>query len=687
MRLLHVLRRDIRGHVLDYVTSAAMIAVAMVALVTRIDVQDADAYRFRPDAWWSWALTVTICATLVGRRRWPLRSFAVGLALALPLELAKHRDSVAFFALVIALFSVAANLPRVLAWRGVAMVVALYAVLIASRTIVLTAAPMIGPLLLATAFALGRLLRRSRLQQEQEIATAITRANEAAETAKLHAAAHRLRMAQELHDVVAHSLSVIAVQAGIGVHLIDRQPSEAALALDAIRTTSHTTEGELTRLVGILRNGSAAETGSAPTLSDLASLVEQMRTARVPIALTVVGDITNVPAGVSLAAYRIVQEALTNVIRHAGEANATVAVRTTADHLEIVVEDDGRGTTTAIDRASTDGGHGLIGMSERAEMYEGKVRSGTRPGGGFRVQATLRYFAGPIVSERAAGRVAAFADTPATAQRRRQVPTWVGDVALAIFLAALSTAEILASPATPSGAQYTPTDNWAWLLRIGCCLALVFRRSYPTLSYAAGWVLGLVLSIGNYQVGVVVFVLWIGVYSLAHYARHDRLVGGVLGTYLALVILALSKPPDLDSAGAVWLSLFLTASAVAGYVMRLDRERRASDLIAREDAADATSRRTQLVIATERIRIADELSTIIVRSITTISQRAGIGSHTVTTDPIAAGKTLQEISMISRDALNDLRRLLKHMRTESEPTMYAPIASTSQPVAAVSGDL
>ena len=258
VRLVPAVRRDACAHPGDYGLAGAMTGVALVALVSRIDVDDADLARFHPDTWWAGVATIVICALLVGRRRWPLRTLAAGLALVLPLELARQRDVVAFFVVVVLVYSVAAHLPPRLAWRGPALVAGLYAVLLASGTVILSAVPLLGPGFLAAAFALGVIIRRGRTRQRREVDAAIEQAAAAIETADLEAADERLRMAQELHDVVAHSLSVIAVQAGIGAHLIGRRPAEAALALDAIRTTCDTTDGELGRLVAILRHGGPA---------------------------------------------------------------------------------------------------------------------------------------------------------------------------------------------------------------------------------------------------------------------------------------------------------------------------------------------------------------------------------------------------------------------------------------------
>jgi signal transduction histidine kinase len=657
-----------------------MVAVAIVALITRMDVQEIDVHRFEPDTWWSWAVTVAVCASLIGRRRWPLRTLALGVVLVLPLELGRHRDSVAFFAVVIALAGVAAYLPPRLAWRGVAMIAALYVALVLSGARLLIAAPGAGPVLLAAGYALGRTLRRGHARQELEVEAAIERGAAAVETADLEAAEQRLRMAQELHDVVAHSLSVIAVQAGIGVHLIDREPAQAALALEAIRTTGHTAAGELARLVQVMRGGTSADAGDAPSLNDVPGLIEQIRTAGVPIAITINGALDVVPAGVSLAAYRIVQEALTNVVRHAGRAKATVTVSVTDEHVELCVDDDGRGTTTALDPSSPGSGKGLIGMTERAQMYGGDVRSGPRPGGGFRVQATLPYFASPIANDTISAPVTGPARPHRVARYRRPLPPWGWDLALAGVMAVVAAIEL--NGADPAVApHYNPTNVWTWLLKLGCCLALAARRRYPTATFAAICTMSVALNIGGYKVGLIVFALDISLYTVASYTTTRRAAGAVIATYALLAIIASSEPREVTAAAAAWICILFTAVATAGQVARRDRQRRTNDLATRESIADADARRALLVITTERIRIADELSTIIARSIHTIAHEANAGSHLVEGNPAATRKTLEVISAISRDTLTDLRRLLKRIRTDSEPAAYSPIPASPHIVA------
>jgi signal transduction histidine kinase len=675
MRPAHVRWRDVRAHRWDYALAAAMVCAAIVALVTRIDVQDFDAFRFHADTWWSWAATIAICAGLVGRRRWPLRSLAFGLALMLPLELDKHRDSIAFFALVIGLYSVAAHLRLRLAWRGVAMLGALYVALAVGGTTIINVAPIAGPTFFATGFALGRMRRRSRARQRRQVEAAIERAAVAVETADLAAAAERLRMAQELHDVVAHSLSVIAVQAGIGVHLIDRDPGEAQRALDAIRTTSTTTTGELVRLVGILRDGTAPDDTYAPSLNDLTGLIGRISAAGVPVVCTVDGDLERVSGGASLAAYRIVQEALTNVVRHAGRAGATVTVRVSDDLVDLLIDDDGRGTTTTLDPTSRVGGNGLVGMRERAQMYAGEVQAGPRPGGGFRVHATLRPSATSAAVETPTRPMIGSPALAVSRSSRFRLPVWQWDLLLAVLMSVATVLEIFRSNPPATGPQLTPTDGWAWLLRIGCGMALVARRRYPTLTLGTTWLLSIGLALGGYQLGGAIFILWIALYSVGSYASTRRLVIGSIGSLIGLAVVAWTKPPDLTATGATWIGFLFAAAAVAGYVARRDRERLHTDLAEREGDAEATARRTLLDVTTERLQIADELSTVITRSIDTIATHARTGSQLVGNDPAAARNALEAISAISRDALNDLRRLLKRIRTETEPASYRPIGS------------
>ena len=241
--------------------------------------------------------------------------------------------------------------------------------------------------LFSTAFTMGTSIRSRRLRvaalEERTEALEATRTEEA----KRAVADERLHIAQELHDVLAHTLSVIAVQAGTGAHVLDTEPEEARRALLNIAETSRASLAELRQLLGVLRSEDHAKDYlPAPKLTDLERLAAEVTAAGVPVQMTVDGVVEGITPGIELTAYRIVQEALTNVLKHAGPASARVTIDCRSEGLDIEVVDDGRGLAARNGRAT---GHGLIGMQERVAMYGGTLATSAAPGGGFRLVAHL----------------------------------------------------------------------------------------------------------------------------------------------------------------------------------------------------------------------------------------------------------------------------------------------------------
>ncbi|MET7376568.1 sensor histidine kinase [Micromonospora arida] len=234
-------------------------------------------------------------------------------------------------------------------------------------------------------FAVGVVVRVSRE------ATARTRAEEArgrAEQARRQADEERLRIAQEVHDVVGHGLAAISMQAEIALHLLPKRPEQAEVALTAISRTSREALDELRVTLGAVRRG--AEREPVPGLARLPALRDRLAGAGLAVDVRVVGGPREVPAAVDLAAYRVVQEALTNVLRHAGVASAEVTVDYRADEVTVEVTDRGVGTGRAgTAPADDEGGHGLAGMRERVAALGGRLIAGPRAGGGFRVYAVL----------------------------------------------------------------------------------------------------------------------------------------------------------------------------------------------------------------------------------------------------------------------------------------------------------
>ncbi|OMI36168.1 sensor histidine kinase, partial [Streptomyces sparsogenes] len=205
----------------------------------------------------------------------------------------------------------------------------------------------------------------------------------------------RLRIARELHDVLAHSISVINVQAGVGLALLDQDPEQARTALTTIKAAGKEALGEVRQVLDTLRAPGAAPRSPAPGLDRLAELTGQARDAGLAVTVETEGVRTALPPGADLAAFRIVQEALTNVVRHSGSRTARVLLRYAPGALELRVDDDGPATADGMTRGMT-GGNGLAGMRERAAALGGTVAAGPRPDGGFRVHARLPLAAATV---------------------------------------------------------------------------------------------------------------------------------------------------------------------------------------------------------------------------------------------------------------------------------------------------
>jgi signal transduction histidine kinase len=202
--------------------------------------------------------------------------------------------------------------------------------------------------------------------------------------ARTAVAEERARIARELHDVVAHSISIVAVQAGAAEELLDRDPERARAHLQAVRTTAREAMTEMRRVLDVLREDNAPH-APLPGLSRLDDLVTEARAAGVEVDVVEDGERPQLPAGLDLVVFRIVQEALTNVRKHAGGGRASVHLSYARRALEIDVRDDGE----AVAFASRSGGHGLIGMRERVTLFGGTLEAGSAVGGGFRVHAVL----------------------------------------------------------------------------------------------------------------------------------------------------------------------------------------------------------------------------------------------------------------------------------------------------------
>jgi len=360
-------------------------------------------------------LVVAMSVPVALRRRYPVGAFAVGLAVACLEVLAvadglrepsRPRPVGTELAAGILLYTVAAYRPRrvsvaaLLAWlagSAVASLVLAGSAIHSLYTLAGVAAVFAGPALLAWLLGDSMQWRRSYYRGLEERAARAERESDA--HAQVAAAAERARIARELHDVVAHNVSVMVVQADGAAFALERSPEQARQALTAISRTGRQALAEMRSLLGVLRSASDAEADLAPQpgVEQLTRLLEQARAAGLPVSFTVEGVPRPLRTGAALAAYRIVQESLTNARKHGGPTvTAAVTLRFCDDQLEITVADDGRGR--AAGGSGADGrGHGLIGMRERVEVYGGTVTAGPRPGSGWRVTATLPLATVPLV--------------------------------------------------------------------------------------------------------------------------------------------------------------------------------------------------------------------------------------------------------------------------------------------------
>lgn len=337
---------------------------------------------------------------IAARRRWPGPVFAIVLGmsvLSMVLDVVREPFLVAAYAL----YQLAVTTPRP-RWRvttaralGGASAVAIAVLVFAGSSRDLPDGWSDGPgMALLGAAALGGAWTLGQAVRERRAEAARHHARMAEQLAAQAVTEERLRIARELHDVVAHSLGVVAVKAAVANHVARQRPEETQRALRVIETTSRDALAELRRVIGIMRAGRephepVAALGPAPRLAGLSELTARVATAGVGVELDLrAGD--PLPPGVEISAYRIVQEALTNVVTHAAPTRCRVAVRVGAREVEIDVTDDGdRAPAAWPPQPGT--GHGLIGMRERVAMYGGEFRAGPRAEGGFRVHARLPF--------------------------------------------------------------------------------------------------------------------------------------------------------------------------------------------------------------------------------------------------------------------------------------------------------
>jgi signal transduction histidine kinase len=319
---------------------------------------------------------------LVLRRRYPAAVLGFVLATTLGYLLLDYPRGPIFLALIVAFVTAVMSGHRVAAITS--LTVGYFSFLWLPYLVGTEPPPSFGQALGLAAWLLVLLTVSEIARSRRERALELTRTRE--EEARRRASEERLRIARELHDVLAHNISLINVQAGVALHLMDERPEQARTALTAIKQASNEALGELRSVLDILREGRESPPRSPTSgLARLDDLIANTEAAGLRVTTRVEGNRRSLSSGVDLAAFRIVQEALTNVTRHAGEAHATVSLDYGDRDLTVMIDDDGRGASGA--RPS--GGKGISGMRERAAALGGELEAGPRPDGGFRVRARL----------------------------------------------------------------------------------------------------------------------------------------------------------------------------------------------------------------------------------------------------------------------------------------------------------
>ncbi|CAM2800530.1 sensor histidine kinase [Saccharomonospora xinjiangensis] len=361
-----------RGHLTAF---DAVVAVALTITATaNLAVGNWNSVIGLP-TWSSGVVSALLGVPIVVRRRAPTAAFASSVVLSILAALGGGAEA-AYLAPVLPLHAVASLRPRRVSvpLLGVALALGVLVNCLPVQPYALGGIALCWTLS-GAAWTTGRAGRERR---HYAALAAEQRAREAV-------ADERLRIARDMHDVVAHSLSLIAVKAGVAHHLAEQRPAEARSALGLVESTAREALDEMRTILGVLRSGdTAAELAPAPGLAGLDELAERagLGGVRVELSVDVPGGL---PGGVALTVYRVVQEALTNAVKHAAGARCTVAVTRNTDAVFVEILDDGAGPA----RFSPSEGHGLRGMRERVSLHGGKLEAGPRRDGGFRVAASI----------------------------------------------------------------------------------------------------------------------------------------------------------------------------------------------------------------------------------------------------------------------------------------------------------
>jgi signal transduction histidine kinase len=510
-------------------------------------------------------------------------------------------------------------------------------------------------------FAVGWTLERRRALTRELAAGAALLREQQEVGARRAAAEERNRMARELHDVVAHCLSVMVVQTGAAGRIVSQDADAARDALRVVERTGREALVELRRIVGVLRRETDEVSDlAAPGLGRIDALIDRARAAGLPVELHVSGATRELSPGVDLVAYRVVQEALTNALKHAAAARASVCVVVGERDVELTVSDTGRG----VDDPEVDGaGYGLRGMAERVALYGGELRAGPRPAGGFEVAARIPLHA------------AASGPASPTPSIRGTVEPSVGlrwpwlDPALAI-------SSLVAFEVTVLSASDRRGPLWLNVaLALGLALATLGRRRSPLLFLVVVAALGTVMNtylteLKNLPLIGAYFAL-VPAYTVAAWAEQREAVAGLAlllgGAAASELTTQRGRAGDFIGAAFTVIAAWAAGRALRSY-------RRLTTELARTSARlDAeVGDRTRLAVAGERSRIARQLHAAVAGHVAAMVVQADAALRLIAEDPDGFRHAMDAIERTGRAALSEMRRILGVLRHDEDRDRRSP---------------
>jgi signal transduction histidine kinase len=387
--------RRVNPRAIDVAVALVLTVVAMATLIARLGTES----QFRPDDLLGTALVLAQTVPLAVLRASPLGVVGViSAAVAVHSALGYEMVQAGTFSSLVALYGAASLTDRRRALLAAAMAAAAIAVFFATNRGQWTLANVAATSATwAVAWFAGTFVHQRSEQAQHADARAVSLERDREARAREAVADERARVARELHDIVGHALNVVVIQAAGARRVLDSRPEVARDALASIESTGREALFELERMLGVLHtpDTEAGGSGPQPGLAQLESLAAHVSEAGIPVEVIVQGQVRDIPASVELSAYRIVQESLTNCLKHSGASHATVTLRYATDDLEVEVVDDGHGSAQ-LGASDGTGGRGHVGMRERVALFGGEISMGpTTSTGGYSVRARLPFRSTP----------------------------------------------------------------------------------------------------------------------------------------------------------------------------------------------------------------------------------------------------------------------------------------------------